>query len=124
LLRFEKRNSKIEIRKSYLQLHRPVVSDFRLSIFDFRFSALAIDNPMLIRIYTTSSCPDCRQAKRFLEEHQLPYEEIDIDIDPGAASFVESANNGKRKVPTFDVDGCIFSCSPFSARSLKQELGL
>jgi glutaredoxin len=79
---------------------------------------------MLIRIYTTSGCPDCWQAKRFLEEHQLPYEEIDIDIDPGAASFVKRANNGKRKVPTFDVDGRIFSCSPFGAQSLKRELGL
>jgi glutaredoxin len=79
---------------------------------------------MLIRIYTTSSCPDCRQAKRFLEENQLPYEETDIETDLGAASFVEGANNGKRKVPTFEVDGRIFSCSPFSARSLKQELGL
>jgi glutaredoxin len=84
----------------------------------------AIDNPMNIRIYTTSWCPDCRRAERFLEEHQLPYEEIDIETDPGAARFVKQANNGKRKVPTFDVDGRIFSCSPFSARDLKEELGL
>jgi mycoredoxin len=79
---------------------------------------------MLMRIYTTSSCPDCRQAKRFLEEHQLLYEETDIETDLGAAELVKQANNGKRKVPTFEVDGRIFSCSPFSARSLKQELGL
>lgn len=79
---------------------------------------------MKIRIYTTSWCPDCRQAKRLLEEHRLPYEEIDIESDAGAAKFVRSANNGKRKVPTFDVDGRIFSCSPFSAQCLKEELGL
>ena len=79
---------------------------------------------MSIRIYTTGWCSDCRLAKRFLEEHQLPYEEIDIESDVGAAKFVRRANNGKRKVPTFDVDGRIFSCSPFSAQSLKQELGL
>jgi len=79
---------------------------------------------MNIRIYTTGWCPDCRQAKRFLEEYQLPYAEIDIESDVRAAKFVRSANNGKRKVPTFDVDGHIFSCSPFSAHSLKQELGL
>jgi mycoredoxin len=79
---------------------------------------------MTIRIYTTSWCSGCRQAKRFLEEHQLPYEEIDIEADLRAAKFVKQANNGKRKVPTFDVDGRIFSCSPFDAQRLKQELGL
>jgi len=79
---------------------------------------------MNIRIYTTSWCPDCRQAKRFLEEHQLPYKEINIDDDVGAAKFVRGANNGKRKVPTFDVDGRTFSCSPFSAQCLKEGLGL
>jgi len=79
---------------------------------------------MNIRIYTTSWCPDCRQAKRFLEEHRLPYEEFDIDADPRAAKFVKRANDGKRKVPTFDVDGRIFACSPFSAQDLKQALEL
>lgn len=79
---------------------------------------------MKIRIYTTDWCRDCRQAKRFLEENQLPYEEIDIEKNAEAAKFVRSANEGKRKVPTFDVDGRIFACSPFSAQSLKQELGL
>lgn len=79
---------------------------------------------MTIRIYTTSWCPDCRQAKLFLEEHQLPYEESDIEANLAAAKFVRRANNGKRKVPTFEVDGRIFSCSPFSAQVLRQELGL
>jgi len=79
---------------------------------------------MTIRIYTTSWCPDCHQAKRFLGEHQLPFEEIDIEEDLSGAKFVKRANDGKRKVPTFDVDGRVFACSPFSAQELKQELGL
>ena len=79
---------------------------------------------MNIRTYTTSWCPDCRQAKRFLEEHQLPYEEIDIEADLRAAKFVKQANDGKQKAPTFDVDGRIFSYSPFNAQSLKEELAL
>jgi mycoredoxin len=79
---------------------------------------------MNIRIYTTRWCPDCRQAKQFLEERQLPYEEIDIEADLRATKFVKGANDGKRKVPTFDVHGRVFSCSPFSAQNLKQELGL
>jgi mycoredoxin len=78
----------------------------------------------VIRIYTTSWCPDCHQAKRFLEKPQLPCEEFDIATHLRAARFVKQANHGKRKVPTFDVDGRIFSCSPFSGQNLKQELGL
>ena len=79
---------------------------------------------MHIRIYATSWCPDCRQARRFLGENRLPYEELDIEAHPQAAQFVMRANSGKRKVPTFDVDGRVFHCSPFSAEKLKQELGL
>ena len=79
---------------------------------------------MNIRIYTTNWCPDCRKAKQFLEENNLAFEEIDIEDDLRAAKFVRTANNGKRKVPTLDVDGRIFACSPFSAQDLKQQLGL
>ena len=79
---------------------------------------------MNIRIYTTSWCSDCRRAKKFLEERHLPFEEIDIEADLRGAKFVKQANDGKRKVPTFDVDGRVFSSSPFNALDLKQALGL
>ena len=79
---------------------------------------------MNIRIYTTSWCRDCRQAKKFLEENHLSFEELDIEVDLQAAKFVRSVNEGKRRVPTFDVDGHIFSCSPFEAQDLKKQLGL
>ena len=77
-----------------------------------------------IRMYCTSWCPDCRRAREFLREHQLPFEEIDIDAHPEAAKFVQSVNRGKRKVPTFDVGGRVFSCSPFDAKKLARELGV
>ena len=79
---------------------------------------------MNIRIYTTSWCPDCRKAKKFLEENHLPFEELDIEADLRAAKFVKTANQGKRKVPTFDVDGRIFSSSPFNAEDVRKQLGL
>ncbi|MBI4470441.1 MAG: glutaredoxin family protein [Acidobacteria bacterium] len=62
-------------------------------------------------------------AKRYLDEWKLEYEEIDIDGNPAAADFVVSANGGRRKVPTFAVDGRVFHCSPFSLERLKSELG-
>ena len=119
-------------RHTTARLELPIV-DSRLSIEGSRTGPATqcfvnrqskIGNRMNIHIYTTSWCPDCRQAKRFLEQYQLPYEEVDIEEDLGGAKFVKRANDGKRKVPTFDVDGRIFSCSPFSAQDLKRELGL
>ena len=77
-----------------------------------------------IRMYTTWWCADCRQAREFLSQRQLPFEEIDIDVEPQAAEFVQNANGGKRKVPTFDVGGRVFHCSPFDAKKLTQELGI
>ena len=77
-----------------------------------------------IRMYATSWCYDCRRARQFLSVRNLPFEEIDIEEHPDAEEFVKRANNGKRKVPTFDVNGRIFHCSPFNAEKLARELGL
>jgi len=77
-----------------------------------------------IRMYTTAYCPDCRRAKQFFRMRQLQYEEIDIEQDPEAEEFVKRANQGKRKVPTFDVNGRIFHCSPFDPEKMAQELGV
>jgi mycoredoxin len=79
---------------------------------------------VLIRMYATSWCPDCRRARKFLNERHLPFEEIDIEEHPEAAEFVQSVNSGKRKVPTFDVDGRVFHCSPYDAEKMVRELGL
>jgi glutaredoxin len=75
-----------------------------------------------ILMYATSWCPDCRRAREFLRQNQLHFEEVNIEAHPEAAEFVKRANGGKRKVPTFDVGGRVFSCSPFDARKLAREL--
>jgi glutaredoxin len=54
----------------------------------------------------------------------MPFEEIDIESDPEAEEFVKRANEGKSKVPTFDVGGRIFHCSPYDAEKLAQEFGV
>ena len=77
-----------------------------------------------IKMYTTSWCPDCRMAKMFLAEKGIDYEEIDIEETPGAADIVIQANSGKRKVPTFDINGRFIAVSPFNRRQLEEALGL
>ena len=78
----------------------------------------------MIRIYTTEGCPDCHAAKRFLTERGIEFQEINIETDSAAREFVIRANDGRRSVPTFEVDGHIFNCSPFNARKLKENLGI
>jgi glutaredoxin len=77
-----------------------------------------------LKIYTTSTCSDCRVAKRFLSERNIPYQEINLEGVEGAAEVVMQANQGRRSVPTFEIDGKFVSCSPFSVRKLSEVLGL
>lgn len=75
-------------------------------------------------MYTTTFCGDCTRAKYFLNQRQISVEEINIEKSPGAAEFVIRANEGKRRVPTFEVDGRTFHCSPYDPEKLARELGL
>jgi mycoredoxin len=59
---------------------------------------------MEILVYSADWCRDCREAKRFLSQHSIPYTEIDIEKTPGAAEQV-IAQTGKRAIPQFVVDG-------------------
>ena len=77
-----------------------------------------------IKIYTTSLCSDCRAAKRFLSERNIPYEEINIEVADDAVAIVMQANQGRRSVPTFEIDGQFLSCSPFDRRKLSEALGV
>ena len=59
---------------------------------------------MELLVYSASWCRDCREAKRFLTQHQIPFQEIDIERTPGAADEV-LRNVGKRAIPQFVIDG-------------------
>lgn len=75
-----------------------------------------------VKLYTTSWSADCEQAKQFLDDEGIFYEEIDIERSTEGARAVEQANKGKRIVPTFDIDGTVFSLKPFSWKKLQAEL--
>ena len=59
---------------------------------------------MHLVLYSAPWCRDCREAKRFLEKHQLAYTEIDIEKTPGAADEVLK-RVGKRAIPQLVIDG-------------------
>jgi mycoredoxin len=53
-----------------------------------------------LKVYTTQWCGDCRRSKRWLDEHKVPYENIDIEREPAAAAYVAEVNHGAQSVPT------------------------
>jgi mycoredoxin len=59
---------------------------------------------MVLTVYSAPWCRDCREAKRFLSKHNIPFTEIDIENTPGAADEVFE-NVGKHAIPQFVLDG-------------------
>lgn len=53
-----------------------------------------------IIVYVTAWCPDCRRARKFLDDHGITYQTVDIDRDPEGRAYVERINHGNRSVPT------------------------
>ena len=77
-----------------------------------------------VTMYTTGWCPDCRRAKSFMKERGVEFREVNIEQDQSAEKIVIKANNGKRKVPTLEVGGRYFACSPFDAEQLAEYLNI
>lgn len=59
---------------------------------------------MDLLVYSAPWCPDCRTAKRFLDQHGISYKEINIEAIPGAAEEV-IRQTGKRAIPQFVLNG-------------------
>ena len=76
-----------------------------------------------ITVYGAHWCPDCRQNKQFLGEHQIPYKWVDIEADKAAEEFVIRTNNGKRIIPTIVFADGSFLVEPSNAE-LANKLGL
>lgn len=75
-------------------------------------------------MYTSTWCPDCWRTKSFLKARGVSYREVNIEEDESAEEIVIRVNDGKRKVPTLEVGGRYFACSPFDAEQLAEELGI
>lgn len=77
-----------------------------------------------ITMYTTAWCPDCWRAKIFLRERGVEYREVNIEEVESAKEIVIKANNGRQVVPTFEVGGRYFACSPLDPEQLASELNI
>lgn len=76
----------------------------------------------ILTMYTAPWCPDCRRAKTFLKERGVEFHEVNIEEDPSGEEIVIKVNDGRRKIPTLEIGGRYFACSPFDAEQLAEDL--
>ncbi|MFN8526712.1 MAG: FAD-dependent oxidoreductase [Chloroflexota bacterium] len=76
-----------------------------------------------IKLYGTSWCSDCKRSKKFLGEHRIAYEFIDVDTDADGLRLVEETNAGKRIIPTIVFQDGSVLVEPSNAE-LASKLGL
>jgi glutaredoxin-like YruB-family protein len=59
-----------------------------------------------IKIYSSPTCPHCQQAKKFLEENNITFEDYDVTRDQDKAEEMKE-KSGAMSVPVIDIDGDI-----------------
>lgn len=52
-----------------------------------------------VLMYSTDWCPYCSRARRLLDMKGVSYEEIDVDVVPGAREEMMSRSGGRDTVP-------------------------
>jgi glutaredoxin 3 len=82
----------------------------------------------MLTLYTKNNCGYCLQAKALLKTNDIPYEEINIETDESAKTFV--INEGHRTMPQIYNDGKLFVEGGFTGLrdmgvdDIKTKLGL
>ena len=61
-----------------------------------------------IKLYSKQLCGWCQEAKAYLKQHNLPFEEVDVGTN--AAAYAEMQRlSGQTYVPTIVVDGKVLA---------------
>ena len=61
-----------------------------------------------IKLYTREMCSWCIDAKAYLKQRGLAYEEIDVGLHPAAYAEMQQLS-GQRYVPTLTLDGKVLA---------------
>ena len=78
------------------------------------------DYPHVI-VFTTPTCPHCKQAKRYLRRNDVPFKDVDVSRDKAAARDMVR-RSGQQGVPVVDIGGKVIV--GFKRRMIDRELGL
>jgi glutaredoxin 3 len=60
--------------------------------------------PHRVLVFTTPTCPWCNRAKSYLRGRGVPFREVDVSRDPGAARDLVR-RTGQMGVPVIEIDG-------------------
>ncbi|HEV2853626.1 MAG TPA: glutaredoxin family protein [Thermoanaerobaculia bacterium] len=63
-------------------------------------------------VYSSDWCPDCRRAKRVLEEAEAPFDEVNLDGDIVAEAMILQKSGGRRVVPTLRFGDRVWAFNP------------
>lgn len=76
---------------------------------------------MKVTVYSTPTCPYCKQAKAYMEENHVAFTDIDVSVDQEKAQEMID-KSGQMGVPVIDIDGEIVI--GFDKKALKKALNL
>jgi glutaredoxin 3 len=74
-----------------------------------------------VEVYTTPTCEDCKNFKKFLREHEISFTEYDIADHPDYADTLRN-RSGKNLVPTIFIDNQIFFGFVFNRQEIEKLL--
>jgi glutaredoxin-like YruB-family protein len=74
---------------------------------------------MIVKVYSTPTCPYCIMAKQFLKQNKIQFEDIDVSTDKKAVSEMFN-KSGQMGVPVLDINGVIIV--GFDRDAIKREL--
>lgn len=81
---------------------------------------------MKITIYSTTSCPYCRELKRFLSGKNIAFEEVIVDQDPKGLERMSALSEGHMGVPftVIEKDGDVKKVAGFNKAKFEEILGI
>lgn len=60
-----------------------------------------------VTIFSTPTCPYCKQAKEFLSANGVDFEDVDVSADREALKRMRELSGGARSVPVIVVDDVV-----------------
>ena len=57
-----------------------------------------------VKVYSTPICPYCVVLKKFLEEHNIEFEDVDVSQNEEAAKEIIE-KSGQMRVPVIEING-------------------
>lgn len=52
----------------------------------------------VVTIYTSPTCSACTFSKRYMDAHHIPYDAVDVSVDPEALELIRSLGYGTAPV--------------------------